>query len=55
MGHAEPLLERLVGCIDKGRILVLETQKQVEAYVETIRQVDATLDRVRSQNAVMLH
>jgi len=38
------LLERLVGCIDKGRIVVLETQKQVEAYVEMIRQVDATLD-----------
>jgi hypothetical protein len=38
------LLERLAGCIDKGRILVLETQKQVETYVETIRQVDATLD-----------
>ena len=38
------MLERLVGCIDKGRILVLETQKQVEAYVEMIRRVDATLD-----------
>jgi hypothetical protein len=38
------LLKRLAGCIDKGRSLVLETQKQVAAYVETIRQVDATLD-----------
>jgi hypothetical protein len=38
------LLKRLAGCIDKGRGLVLETQKQVEAYVERIRQVDATLD-----------
>jgi len=38
------LLERLIGCIDKGRSLVVETQKQVAAYVETIRQVDATLD-----------
>jgi hypothetical protein len=38
------LLERLIGCIDKGRTLVVETQKQVAAYVETIRQVDAALD-----------
>jgi hypothetical protein len=38
------LLERLIGCIDKGKCLVVETQKQVAAYVETIRQVDATLD-----------
>ena len=38
------MLKRLAGCIDKGRGLVLETQKQVEAYVERIRQVDATLD-----------
>jgi hypothetical protein len=38
------LLERLACCIAKGRSLVLETQKQVEAYVETIRYVDATLD-----------
>jgi hypothetical protein len=38
------LLERLAGCIDKGRNLVLETQKQVEAYVETIGYVDAALD-----------
>ena len=33
-----------MGCIDKGRNLVVETQKHVEAYVETIRQVDAVLD-----------
>jgi hypothetical protein len=38
------LLERLIGCIDKGRSLVVETHKQVAAYVETIRQVDASLD-----------
>jgi hypothetical protein len=38
------LLERLIGCIDKGRSLVVETQKEVAAYVETIRQVDLTLD-----------
>jgi hypothetical protein len=31
-------------CIDKGRTLVLDTQKKVGAYVETIQQVDATLD-----------
>jgi hypothetical protein len=37
-------MERLAGCINRGRSLVLETQKQVEAYVETIRNVDATLD-----------
>jgi hypothetical protein len=34
----------LIGCIDQGRRLVAETQKQVVAYVETIRQIDATLD-----------
>jgi hypothetical protein len=38
------LLERLIGCIDKGRRLVVVAQKQVTAYVETIRQIDATLD-----------
>lgn len=38
------MLERLIGCIDKGRRLVVKTQKQVAAYVETIRQVDAALD-----------
>jgi hypothetical protein len=38
------LLEQLIGCIDKGRGLVVETQEQVAAYVETIRQVDASLD-----------
>jgi hypothetical protein len=38
------LLERLIGCIDKGRRLVEDTQQQVAAYVETIRRVDATLN-----------
>ncbi len=38
------MLEQLIGCIDKGRGLVVETQKHVAAYVETIRQVDASLD-----------
>jgi hypothetical protein len=38
------LLERLSGCIDKGRSLVVETQKQVATYAEKIRKVDATLD-----------
>lgn len=38
------MLKRLASCIDKGRSLVLETQQQVEGYVETIRQVDAVLD-----------
>ena len=47
-GEAEPLLERLIDCIDKGRSLVVETHKQVAAYVATIRQVDATLDPASS-------
>jgi hypothetical protein len=38
------LLERLADCIDKGRNLVVETQKQVKAYGATIREVDALLD-----------
>ena len=38
------MLERLAGCIDKGRNLVTATQKQVAAYVVTIREVDAMLD-----------
>lgn len=38
------MLERLIGCIDKGRSLVEDTQQQVAAYVETIRRVDATLN-----------
>jgi hypothetical protein len=37
-------LERLAGCIDKGRNLVVATQKQVAGYVATIRKVDALLD-----------
>jgi hypothetical protein len=38
------LLERLAGCLDKGRSLVAAAQKQVAAYVVTIRAVDALLD-----------
>ena len=43
-GHTEALLKRLMACIDKGRDLVLKTQKQVAEYVATIREVDAMLD-----------
>jgi hypothetical protein len=38
------LLQRLAGCIDKGRSLVAATQKQVAGYVATIREVDALLN-----------
>jgi hypothetical protein len=38
------LLERLIACIDKGKSLVVETQKQVAAYVEKIQKVDKALD-----------
>ena len=38
------MLERLAGYIDKGRNLVVQTQKQVAGYVVTIREVDALLD-----------
>jgi len=38
------LLERLIDCIDKGKRLVAETQKQVAMYVEKIQKVDRTLD-----------
>jgi hypothetical protein len=38
------LLERLTGCIDKGRNLVAEEQKQLAGYGVTIREVDALLD-----------
>ena len=48
-GHAEALLERLAGCIDKGRNLVAETQKQVAGYVVTVREVDALLDPKTNQ------
>jgi hypothetical protein len=34
----------LTGCIDKGRNLVVATQKQVAEYVITIREVEALLD-----------
>ena len=37
-------MERLAGCIDKGRSLAAPTQKQVAGYVATIRNVDALLD-----------
>jgi hypothetical protein len=38
------LLQQLIGCINKGRSLVVETHKQLAAYVEKIRNVNATLD-----------
>lgn len=38
------MLERLIGCIDKGKSLVVETQQQIAMYVEKIRQVDRALD-----------
>jgi len=38
------LLERLAGCINKGRRLVFATQKQVAGLVVTIREVDMLLD-----------
>ncbi len=37
-------MERLLDCIDQGKSLVVETQKQVAAYVEKIRKVEAMLD-----------
>jgi hypothetical protein len=38
------LLERLIKCIDKGKSLVVEAQKQIATYVEKIRKVDRALD-----------
>lgn len=38
------MLERLIGCIDQGKSLVVETQQQIAMYVEKIRQVDRALD-----------
>jgi hypothetical protein len=38
------LLQQLIGCINKGRSLVVDTHKQLAAYVEKIRKVNATLD-----------
>lgn len=38
------MLERLIECIDKGKRLVVETQRQISVYVEKIRQVDRALD-----------
>jgi hypothetical protein len=40
-----------MGCIDKGRNLVVETQKQVNGYVATIREVDALLDPAKGRCA----
>src|SRR5208282_5453258 len=37
-------LERLIDCIDRGKSLVLETQKRIATYVEMIRKVDTALD-----------
>ena len=34
----------MTGCIDKGRNLVVESQKQVAGYVVTVREVNALLD-----------
>jgi hypothetical protein len=34
----------LIDCIDKGKSLVVETQKQVATYVEKIQRVDRALD-----------
>jgi hypothetical protein len=45
------LLERLTGCIDKGRKLVVQKQKQVAGYVATIREVDALLDPAKGRCA----
>jgi hypothetical protein len=41
----------LTGCIDKGRNLVVETQKQVAGYVATIREVDSRLDPTKGRCA----
>ena len=45
------MLERLTGCIDKGRNLVVKAQKQVAGYVATIREVDALLDPAKGRCA----
>jgi len=45
------LLERLAGCIDKGRNLVAAAQKQLAEYVVTIREVDALLDPMTNRCA----
>ena len=42
----------MTSCIDKGRNLVLETQKQVAEYVATIREVDSLLDPARGRCAI---
>ena len=40
-----------MGCIDKGKNLVIQTQKQVAGYVATIREVDALLDPTKGRCA----
>ena len=40
-----------MGCIDKGKNLVVQTQKQVAGYVATIREVDALLDPTKGRCA----
>ena len=45
------MLERLAGCIDKGRNLVAAAQKQLAEYVVTIREVDALLDPMTNRCA----
>jgi hypothetical protein len=44
-GGAEQLLERLIDCIDKGKSLMAETQKQVANNVEKIQKVDKAQPR----------
>ena len=43
------MLERLMGCIDKGTNLVVQAQQQVAGYVATIRDVDALLDPTKGR------
>jgi hypothetical protein len=38
------LLARLIDCIDRGKNLVVETQRRVATYVATIQRVETTLD-----------
>jgi hypothetical protein len=45
------LLERLTGCIDKGRNVVVKVQQQVAHYAATIRKVDALLDPAKGRGA----
>lgn len=41
----------MTGCIDKGKDLVVQAQKQVARYVVTIREVNALLDPANGQCA----